>query len=134
MLILGTLILILSTFNLQTTREVKEIFRIGIVLLLQVGVALYDSIQLDFIAGGLGIYNDMLVVTSYTKAVEGLIFIMGVGFLYALKEHIPRTVGAEGSPKGLPNKSGSLFVNLRKPVELLVLVLLNILGLILFMQ
>lgn len=124
MLILGTLILILSTFNLQTTREVKEIFRIGIVLLLQVGVALYDSIQLDFIAGGLGIYNDMLVVTSYTKAVEGLIFIMGVGFLYALKEHIPRTVGAEGS----------LFVNLRKPVELLVLVLLNILGLILFMQ
>ena len=61
MLVLGTLILILSTFNLQTIKEVKEIYRIGVVLLLQVLVVLYDSIQLDFVGGGLAIYNDVLV-------------------------------------------------------------------------
>ena len=88
MLVLGTLILILSTFNLQTIKEVKEIYRIGVVLLLQVLVVLYDSIQLDFVGGGLAIYNDVLVVTSYTKMVEALIFIMGIAYLYVLQEYV----------------------------------------------
>lgn len=133
MLVLGTLILILSTFNLQTIKEVKEIYRIGVVLLLQVLVVLYDSIQLDFVGGGLAIYNDVLVVTSYTKMVEALIFIMGIAYLYVLQEYV-YNIKTNSNNAVLKGNSGSLFTSLRKPVELIVLVLLNILGVILFMQ
>ena len=133
MLVLGTLILILSTFNLQTIKEVKEIYRIGVVLLLQVLVVLYDSIQLDFVGGGLAIYNDVLVVTSYTKMVEALIFIMGIAYLYVLQEYV-YNIKTNSNNAVLKGDSGSLFISLRKPVELFVLVLLNILGVILFMQ
>lgn len=133
MLVLGTLILILSTFNLQTIKEVKEIYRIGVVLLLQVLVVLYDSIQLDFVGGGLAIYNDVLVVTSYTKMVEALIFIMGIAYLYVLQEYV-YNIKTNSNNAVLKGDSGSLFISLRKPVELIVLVLLNILGVILFMQ
>ena len=133
MLVLGTLILILSTFNLQTIKEVKEIYRIGVVLLLQVLVVLYDSIQLDFVGGGLAIYNDVLVVTSYTKMVEALIFIMGIAYLYVLQEYV-YNIKTNSNNAVLKGDSGSLFISLRKPVELIVLGLLNILGVILFMQ
>ena len=133
MLVLGTLILILSTFNLQTIKEVKEIYRIGIVLLLQVLVVLYDSIQLDFVGGGLAIYNDVLVVTSYTKMIEALIFIIGIAYLYVLQEYV-YNIKTNSNNAVLKGNSGSLFISLRKPVELIVLVLLNILGVILFMQ
>lgn len=133
MLVLGTLILILSTFNLQTIKEVKEIYRIGIVLLIQVLVVLYDSIQLDFVGGGLAIYNDVLVVTSYTKMIEALIFIIGIAYLYVLQEYV-YNIKTNSNNAVLKGNSGSLFISLRKPVELIVLVLLNILGVILFMQ
>lgn len=133
MLVLGTLILILSTFNLQTIKEVKEVYRIGVVLLLQVLVVLYDSVQLDFVGGGLALYNDVLVVTSYTKMVEALIFLMGIAYLYVLQEYV-HNIQTNSNNAVLKGNSGSLFVSLRKPVELIVLVLLNILGVILFMQ
>lgn len=96
-------------------------------------VVLYDSIQLDFVGGGLAIYNDVLVVTSYTKMVEALIFIMGIAYLYVLQEYV-YNIKTNSNNAVLKGDSGSLFISLRKPVELIVLVLLNILGVILFMQ
>lgn len=145
MLILGTLIIIISTFNLKTIKEIKEIYRIGIVLLLQIIIILYDSIQLDYINKGISLYNNMIIITSYTKIIELLIFIMTIIYIYIIKEYIynikiinNNEVPAVGTGIIL---QGSILKNnisniegLRGPIELIILILLNILGIILFIQ
>ena len=65
--------------------------------------------------------------------VEALIFIMGIAYLYVLQEYV-YNIKTNSNNAVLKGDSGSLFISLRKPVELIVLVLLNILGVILFMQ
>nr|YP_010178899.1 NADH dehydrogenase subunit 2 [Saprochaete suaveolens]QUV75116.1 NADH dehydrogenase subunit 2 [Saprochaete suaveolens] len=133
MTVTGTTILILSTFNLQTMKEVKEIYRMGVVTTTQVTVVLYDSMQTDFVGGGLAIYNDVLVVTSYTKMVEATIFIMGIAYTYVTQEYVYniKTNSNNAVTKG---DSGSTFISTRKPVETIVTVLTNITGVITFMQ
>ena len=88
MLIFGIIIIILSSFNLKTIKEVKEIYRISIILLLQIIVILYDSIELDFINKGISIYNDILIITSYTKIIELIILIITILYIYVIKEYI----------------------------------------------
>lgn len=68
--------------------EIKEIYRIGIILLIHIIIILYDSIHLDFIHNGLSIYNDIFIITSYTKLIEILIFIIAIIYLYIIKEYI----------------------------------------------
>lgn len=146
MLILGTLIIIISTFNLKTIKEIKEIYRIGIILLLQIIIILYDSIQLDVIRTGISLYNNMIVITSYTKLIELLIFIMTIIYIYIIKEYIYNIkiinnneissqtgegIILQGS---ILKKNISNIEGLRGPIELIILILLNILGIILFMQ
>jgi hypothetical protein len=91
MLIFGIIIIILSSFNLKTIKEVKEIYRISIILLLQIIVILYDSIELDFINKGISIYNDILIITSYTKIIELIILIITILYIYVIKEYIIST-------------------------------------------
>jgi hypothetical protein len=122
MLILGTIIIILSSFNLKTIKEVKEIFRISIILLIQIIIILYDSIQLDYINNGISIYNDIFIVTSYTKAIELIIFIITILYIYVIKEYIIND--------NINNKD-ILHKGLHK---LLIVLLINILGIILFIQ
>jgi hypothetical protein len=125
MLIFGIIIIILSSFNLKTIKEVKEIYRISIILLLQIIVILYDSIELDFINKGISIYNDILIITSYTKIIELIILIITILYIYVIKEYIISTNnGSAASGKAL--QSG-----LHK---LLIVLLINILGIILFIQ
>ena len=146
MLILGTLIIIISTFNLKTIKEIKEIYRIGIILLLQIIIILYDSIQLDVIRTGISLYNNMIVITSYTKLIELLIFIITIIYIYIIKEYIynikiinnnevSSQVGEGIILQGsILKKNISNIEGLRGPIELIILILLNILGIILFMQ
>lgn len=122
MLILGTIIIILSSFNLKTIKEVKEIFRISIILLIQIIVILYDSIQLDYINNGISIYNDIFIITSYTKAIELIIFIITILYIYVIKEYLIND--------NINNKD-ILHKGLHK---LLIVLLINILGIILFIQ
>lgn len=133
MLVLGVLLLLLSTFNLQTIQEVKEIFRSGVVLLLFVFLGLYDSLHLDFLGSGLGVYNGLFVVTSYTKVVEGLLLIMGVVYLHVIQEYLQSPTAGTIAVQGSSSNTG-LFTSLRKPAELLILVLFSLLGIVLFMQ
>lgn len=122
MLIFGIIIIILSSFNLKTIKEVKEIYRISIILLLQIIVILYDSIELDFINKGISIYNDILIITSYTKIIELIILIITILYIYVIKEYIISTnnVSTKNIQSGLH--------------KLLIVLLINILGIILFIQ
>nr|YP_009029703.1 NADH dehydrogenase subunit 2 [Magnusiomyces capitatus]AHY04957.1 NADH dehydrogenase subunit 2 [Magnusiomyces capitatus] len=138
MLVLGTLILILSTFNLKTMKEVKEIYRMGMMLLMQMMVMLYDSMHLDFMNNGLSMYNDMFMVTSYTKLMEVLMFIMAMVYLYIMKEYT-YNVNTMNKDNTLDNLKVNLFGNnpakmLRGPMELIILMTLNLFGMMLFMQ
>ncbi len=135
MLILGTIILIVSTFNLKTIKEVKEIYRIGIILIIYIITILYDSIQLEFINSGISIYNDIFIVTLYTKMIEMLIFIMTIIYLYILKEYIYNAkINNNNINEILSEKNDGSIISNKKGIELLILILLNILGIILFMQ
>lgn len=128
MLILGTLIIILSTFNLKTIKEIKEIYRIGIILLIQIIIILYDSIHLDFINNGISIYNDIFIITSYTKLIELLIFIMAIVYFYIIKEEGHAFAHFKSQIQGVKTFGFS------KAKDLIILILLNILGIILFIQ
>lgn len=122
MLFLGTIIIILSSFNLKTIKEVKEIFRISIILLIFITIILYDSIQLDYINNGIAIYNDIFIIRSYTKAIELIIFIITILYIYIIKEYLINEH---------INNRDILHKGLHK---LLIVLLLNILGIILFIQ
>nr|YP_009029674.1 NADH dehydrogenase subunit 2 [Magnusiomyces tetraspermus]AHY04928.1 NADH dehydrogenase subunit 2 [Magnusiomyces tetraspermus] len=133
MTVTGTTITILSTFNLQTMKEVKEVYRIGVVTTTQVTVVTYDSVQTDFVGGGTATYNDVTVVTSYTKMVEATIFTMGIAYTYVTQEYV-HNIQTNSNNAVTKGNSGSTFVSTRKPVETIVTVTTNITGVMTFMQ
>nr|QGZ08692.1 NADH dehydrogenase subunit 2 [Saprochaete ingens] len=139
MLMLGTLMMMMSTFNLKTMKEMKEMYRMGMMLLLQMMMMLYDSMQLDVMRTGMSLYNNMMVMTSYTKLMELLMFIMTMMYMYMMKEYM-YNMKMMNNNEGMMLQGSMLKKNmsnmegLRGPMELMMLMLLNMLGMMLFMQ
>nr|YP_009110270.1 NADH dehydrogenase subunit 2 [Geotrichum candidum]CDI44087.1 NADH dehydrogenase subunit 2 [Geotrichum candidum] len=122
MLMFGMMMIMLSSFNLKTMKEVKEMYRISMMLLLQIMVMLYDSMELDFMNKGMSMYNDMLMMTSYTKIMELMMLMMTMLYMYVMKEYMMSTnnVSTKNMQSGLH--------------KLLMVLLINMLGMMLFMQ
>jgi len=117
MLLIGLLSLILiSSNNIFSIKEFKNIIHISILIMLYMIIILNDSTSLSLINNGLLIYNNILFITSYNWIIKNLIIILTIIYFIILYNY-----------SNYYNKT--IYIK-----EYIILILFNILGICLFVD
>lgn len=119
MLIIGIITLLLySSYNKIQWEELKNIYRIGGLIVLYSIIILYNSTNIIYIGKSLSIFNDLLMITPYTIYIKILILIITLLYIIIMNEYMKLNV----------NKYSLIYS------DYTLLILFNVLGMCLFVE
>jgi hypothetical protein len=143
MLVIGIISLILySSYNKLHQDEIKNIYRISGIIILYSIIILYNSINIIYIGKSLILFNDLIVITTYSSYIKLLLLVLT--FIYILLKYeyininnksltLNKNYLVASAPLGGSNgliKIGASGVE----SDYIIIILINLLGMSIFME
>lgn len=147
MLVIGIISLILySSYNKLHQDEIKNIYRISGIIIIYSIIILYNSINIIYIGKSLILFNDIIVITTYSIYIKLLLLILT--FIYILLKYEYININNISISRNYPVdvKTGSLFetnylshgVNSSRffgpESDYIIIILINLLGMSIFIE